>query len=51
MQCIRAYQLHKQGMTNRQIADLVGRKVSAIPEMVKVGERFSDGPLIGTEIV
>jgi hypothetical protein len=38
----RAYMLHRQGMTTRQIADLVGTKVEAVPDMVRRGERFAD---------
>lgn len=41
---VRAYKLARQGFTNRQIAAAVGKDVKAIPEMVRVGERFADDP-------
>lgn len=38
---IRAYQLRKNGLTNRQIAELVGRQVQQIPKLIEYGERFA----------
>lgn len=40
-QCVRVYQLKRDGMTVREIADLTGRKQAQVSQMIKVGERFS----------
>jgi hypothetical protein len=37
---IRAYHLRNNGLTNRQIAELVGRKIEQVPGLIKQGERL-----------
>lgn len=40
----KAYVLRRQGMTNRQIAELVGRHVEQVPKLIEFGERFAEVP-------
>lgn len=48
LRCIRAYRLKQEGLSHSEIAKLVGKSREAIPVMVRVGERFADGPLVGS---
>ena len=41
---ILAYQLRQKGLTNRQIAEQLGKDVQQVPGMVELGERFSRQP-------
>jgi len=38
---IAAYKMRREGYTNRQIAAATGKKVEAVPDMVKRGERLA----------
>lgn len=42
IQAIRAYKLHVDGMTVRQIAALIEKTEQRVSSLIKIGERFSD---------
>jgi len=42
---IRAYHLRQDGMTHRQIAELVGKDVKQVAALILVGARFADDAL------
>jgi IS30 family transposase len=42
LQAVRVFKLHKDGLTVREIAELIGKQPHQVSAMMKIGERFYD---------